>query len=817
MGSNDYATATREAEGTSREQPAWFGPGDFHRLASHLPHMVWLCRPDGTLAYLNAVGLRYFGAGLNDPAGTFPPAAVLHPDDRENARAAWDASIRNGTELSLEARLQRSDGAFRWHLLQAQPVRDDSSRIVKWMGTSINVHRAREGTELSAFLLELSTDFARIDNPHELVSTAMMRLRQQLDAAQVTLTEFDRPGGQAVMLREGRLEDPNLQVASLPLAPFEDLSREARSGRLTLLHEVSREHPEANLIDRWYGFKGVRSLLSAPILQGGELVACLTVVDDAPRRWSGPEIELTRRVAEIVWPALEKARSDHELAVSEQRLRLAQAVAQIGAWELNSEIPSVQFSAETYDLFGLKDSPNPELYQVWVSLIDPRDRNALAELVQECNRVGTAETEYRYRHPSRGLRWIHSRAGLVDEGVPKLIVGMSLDVTERRKAEEELKDVNQRKDEFLAMLAHELRNPLAPIRNAAQILRAHSTGQPELEWARTIIERQTRHLVRLVDDLLDVSRMVRGKISLRKARIDVIEMIQHAVDTSQPLIRARGHQLHVNMPTGPLLIEGDLIRLAQAVSNLLNNAAKYTDEGGQIWLDVTAGEEVYIRVRDTGPGISSGLLPHVFELFTQAERTLDRAEGGLGIGLTLVKLLIEMHGGSVEARNVESGHGAEFLVRLPADPATRGTPANRSATAAQPSEGAQESAPERPQEQMKILVVDDNVDAADSIALLLTLDGFKAQSVHGALAALEAVSTFKPDVILLDIGLPVMDGYEVAQKLRSSIPVEEMRIVALSGYGQPADRERAARAGFDEYLVKPVEPTTLSEFLRSLR
>lgn len=817
MGSNDYATAKLEAEGTLRAPPDWLGPGDFHRLAAHLPHMVWLCRPDGTLAYLNSFGLRYFGAGLTDSADLFPPVAVLHPEDRDNARTAWQESLRDGKELSLEARLRRSDGAYRWHLLQAQPVRDDANRIGKWMGTSINVHRAREGTELSAFLLELSTDFARMDNPHELVSTAMMRLRRQLDVAQVTLTEFDRAGGRAVMLRQGRLEDPNLQVASLPLAPFEDLSREARAGRLTLIHEVSGEHPQANLIDRWYGFTGVRALLSAPIHQGGELVASLTVLADSPRRWSGPEVELTRRVAEIVWPALEKARSDHELAVSEQRLRLAQAVAQIGAWELNYDVPSVQFSAESFDLFGLNDSPNTDLYQVWVSLIDPRDRHALADLVRECKREGAAEAEYRYRHPTRGLRWIHSRAGLVDEGVPKLIVGMSLDVTERRKAEEELKDVNQRKDEFLAMLAHELRNPLAPIRNAAQILRAHSTGQPELEWARTIIERQTRHLVRLVDDLLDVSRMVRGKIALRKSRIDVVEVIQHAIDTSQPLIRARGHRLHVNLPRGPVMIEGDLIRLAQAVANLLNNAAKYTDEGGEIWLDVSGGEQVCIRVRDTGPGISPALLPHVFELFTQAERTLDRAEGGLGIGLTLVKLLIEMHDGTVEARNVESGQGAEFLVRLPAETGGRGSAAKRGTAVPHTCDVPAVSAPESPQQAMKVLVVDDNVDAADSIALLLTLDGFETRSVHGALAALDTVSTFKPDIILLDIGLPVMDGYEIAQKLRSSIPVEEMRIVALSGYGQQADRERAARAGFDEYLVKPVEPSTLSEFLRSLR
>ena len=810
MGSNPNFTVEPDGSGLLLGAPQ--SASDFHRLAEHLPHMVWLCRPDGSLEYMNSYGLRYFGAGAPAAIDLFPCGSVIHPDDRDGSRVAWERAFGTIEALTVELRLQRSDGAFRWHVIRAEPVSDDTGRLVRWMGTSTNVRSGEEGNELSAFLLELSTDFARIDDPHELVSTAMVRLRQQLGAAQVTLTEFDQERGQAVMLCQDRAESPNLQVVSLPLGPFESLGQAARKGQLTVLREASRDSPNASLIDRWYGFEGVGAAVSAPLLLRGNLVASLAVVHDSPRNWTAPEIELTRRVAEIVWPALEKARSDHALAISEQRLRLAQAVAQIGSWELNPDAGIVHFSAECYDLFGLKEHPQVELLQLWMSLIDARDRNALRDLIDGCNRSGTAEAEFRYRHPVRGLRWIHCRAGLIDEGVPKLIVGISLDVTERRKAEEALKDVNQRKDEFLAMLAHELRNPLAPIRNAAPILRAHSTGQPELEWARTIIERQTRHLMRLVDDLLDVSRMVRGKIVLRKSNVEMSELIQHAVDTSQPIIRARRHQLHVNIPKRPLALEGDLTRLAQAVSNLLNNAAKYTDEGGHIWLDVwTEKPQVLLRVRDTGPGISPTLLPHVFDLFTQAERTLDRSQGGLGVGLTLVKLLVEMHGGSVEARNVDSGHGAEFIVRLPAN---RPDIAEPLAIAA--SGPAQATRAQAKQEPMRILVVDDNVDAADSIALLLSIDGFEARSVHGATAALDAVPSFKPDVVLLDIGLPVMDGYEVAQRLRSRVPRQDMRIVALSGYGQPADRERAVQAGFDDYLVKPVEPSVLADLLRSM-
>jgi PAS domain S-box-containing protein len=647
MGSEAQWAQNTDGSGFLQTPTDGFSPSDFRLLAEHLTHMVWICRPDGTLEYMNPHGLGYFGVALREAVTSFPCGLLSHPDDREQSRISWQHAIESQQPLNIETRLLCADGAFRWHLIRAEPVRDGTGRVVKWMGTSTNV---------------------------------------------------------------------------------------------------------------------------------------------------------------------DSARADHALAVSEQRLRLAQAMAQIGAWELDPEAQSIRLSEESHELFGLNENAGTSLYQLWVSLIDPRDRNALGDLLRECSASGTAEAEFRYRHPTRGPRWIHCRAGSVADGTHKSIVGISLDVTARRKAEEELKEVNQRKDEFLAMLAHELRNPLAPIRNAAQILRAHSTGQPELEWARTVIERQTRHLVRLVDDLLDVSRMIRGKIVLRKSSIEISELIQHAVDTSQPLIRARRHRLHVNLPPGSLTIDGDLTRLAQALANLLNNAAKYTDEGGQIWVDVwTEGERVVLRVRDTGPGIAPALLPHVFDLFTQAERTLDRAQGGLGVGLTLVKLLTEMHGGTVEARNSQAGHGAEFIVRLPANV---GESAHSRSSQRAPSGTELQHAHKRP---VKILIVDDNVDAADSIALLLTMDGFEAHSVHGAMAALDTVGSFKPDVVLLDIGLPVMDGYELAQRLRAHIPVGQMRIVALSGYGQQADRDKASLAGFDDYLVKPVEPKLLSEFLRGLR
>jgi two-component sensor histidine kinase len=284
------------------------------------------------------------------------------------------------------------------------------------------------------------------------------------------------------------------------------------------------------------------------------------------------------------------------------------------------------------------------------------------------------------------------------------------------------------------MLAHELRNPLAPIRNAAQLLNVHSSGKPEIEWARAVIERQTRHLARLVDGLLDVSRMVSGQIALQKKAVDLAEIVGHAVETSRPLIRLRKHHLSVVLPEQPVLLEADVTRLSQVLSNLLNNAAKYTEEGGQIRVDAAADSGVVtIRVRDTGLGIEPQLLPNIFDLFTQAERTPDRSEGGLGIGLTLVKRLVELHGGTVEALSEGLGSGAEFIVRLPALPKAGTQPVERPAPVRVPVVAAADA------RSLRILVVDDNVDAADSIAMLLNMEGHETRAVNTARAALLAV------------------------------------------------------------------------------
>jgi signal transduction histidine kinase/ActR/RegA family two-component response regulator len=373
---------------------------------------------------------------------------------------------------------------------------------------------------------------------------------------------------------------------------------------------------------------------------------------------------------------------------------------------------------------------------------------------------------------------------------------------ELRYKMQELSDADRAKDEFIAMLAHELRNPLAPIRNAVEVLKRKEISDRAVQWARDLIDRQVEHLKRLVDDLLDVSRIARGKIDLQRIPVDVAEVVERAVELSQPGIAVRHHHLDVRMPEAPVHVEGDRERLAQALANILNNAAKYTAPGGRIALDVRQdGSEARITVRDTGQGISDELLPRIFDAFTQGDRGLDRAEGGLGIGLTLVKRIIELHGGRVEARSEGPGRGAEFELRTPCCATVEASPSPQ-------GRGADRPAPRR-----RVLVVDDNADAAETLMQLLELEGHQVRTACEGAAALRIAADFHPDALLLDIGLPGIDGRELARALRARPDTRDALIVAISGYGREEDIQRSRAAGFDHHLVKPVDLAALEAVL----
>lgn len=378
---------------------------------------------------------------------------------------------------------------------------------------------------------------------------------------------------------------------------------------------------------------------------------------------------------------------------------------------------------------------------------------------------------------------------------------------QRERAGEALLENSRRKDEFLATLAHELRNPLAPILNATQLLGAGRINETTVRWARDVLERQARQLVRLVDDLLDISRITRGKVELRKERVDLASIVRSSIETSRPLMEAAQHELEVSLPEAPIELEADAARLAQVLGNLLNNAAKYTPARGRISLSVErASHEAVIRVRDTGIGIPQEMLSRVFEMFLQVEDAIERTQGGLGIGLTLVRRFVEMHGGTVTVVSGGKNRGSEFTVRLPLLMATAAAAAN------QPQ--AAPGGPTAPH--CRILIVEDNTDGAQTLSRLLVLAGHDVRVARDGISGVESVEKFKPDVVLMDIGLPELNGYEAARRIRQGKHGRNVTLIAMTGWGQAEDQRRARQAGFDLHFVKPLELSALQEVLQSL-
>jgi PAS domain S-box-containing protein len=508
----------------------------------------------------------------------------------------------------------------------------------------------------------------------------------------------------------------------------------------------------------------------------------------------------------------ERRRAEAALADARSRLAAALKAGAIATWTW--DIPSNKLFADESlaRLFNVElpggDGAPLDLYVKAIHAEDwPQVSAALTRSVESGDDY---DADYRVIRPDGSVRWVTAR-GRVEKnalGEPARMVGVLVDITERKRLEDELREADQRKDEFLATLAHELRNPLAPIQNSLQILKMPHVDEKTVQQTREMMERQIQHLVRLVDDLLDVSRVMRGKIELRKEPIELGTVIARAVETVQPLIDIQGHRLEVQISTESLKLVVDPVRLAQVLGNLLTNSAKYTDPPGRIWLIAERdGDEAVVRVKDNGIGIAPDMLPHVFELFVQADHATTRAQGGLGIGLTLVKNLEKLHGGSITALSDGLNKGSEFCVRLPLaaiNSEQGGTNALRHLQKVETRSG------------YKLLVVDDNRDSAISLSRLLGLQGHDVQVAHDGISALEAAIAFQPALVFLDIGMPGMDGYAVARRLRKIPGLERTILAALTGWGQEEDRRRTAEAGFDHHLVKPIESKSLENLLASL-
>ena len=505
----------------------------------------------------------------------------------------------------------------------------------------------------------------------------------------------------------------------------------------------------------------------------------------------------------------ERKLAEEALRASEARFRqLADAMPQL-VWTANPD-GSVNFRNNIHFAAYAATHQTTEGLVDWLPLLHPEDIQRTLEAWRGAIASGNSYAcEHRVRMADGTMRWHLSRAEPVRDGAGAIVkwIGTTTDIQDVKQAQERLRESDERKSEFLATLAHELRNPLAPIRHAAEILRLRATPDPALQAAHDIIDRQIRHMVRLIDDLLEANRITRGQLRLQRERVELAVLLEQVLAIFRPQAEQAGLTLRVTLPQAPITLDADPVRLAQVFQNLLNNACKYTGRGGTIRLDARYDEgAVVVRVADTGIGIAAEHLPRVFEMFFQLNAGSGQSQGGLGIGLALARGLVELHGGHIEVRSPGPGQGTEFTVRLP----------TLAAPPAEPARVAAGRDASLPFGAARILVVDDNADVLESLAMLLEMSGYAVAKARDGQEAIESAEAFRPHLILLDIGLPRLDGYGVCRHLRDQPWGKDMRIIALTGRGQDDDRRRSRETGFDGHLVKPVDPADLRQLLTEL-
>jgi PAS domain S-box-containing protein len=544
----------------------------------------------------------------------------------------------------------------------------------------------------------------------------------------------------------------------------------------------------------------------------GQLLGVFNTYYSQPVPPNEDDIILIESYAKLAELMIESKRRDIALKEGRQRLMLVLEGAETGFWDWRIDKNTVERNYLWAEMLGYSYEEIKPTLQQWIDFIHSDDWDYVWQCTQDTleGRTAICRMEYRMFHKDGSIKWILDQAKIVQRDSnerPLRMCGTCTDITERKRTEEALKAMDCRKNEFLAMLGHELRNPLAPIRNAVQILKTLNIPDPQLDWSRNVIDRQVDHMTRLIDDLLDVARVMEGKIVLKYDTVQVSEIIEGAVEICGPLVEMRQQTLSITPMAAPTKwVKGDRVRLVQIVANLLNNAVKYTPEGGRISVTVTedAGY-AHIKVKDNGVGISTEMLTDIFGLFIQADRSLAHAQGGLGIGLTLARRLVEKHAGTLAAASDGIGQGSEFTVRLPLLQDQMPVIEAAGETA--------EAKPDVVPASLRILVVDDYIDALESLTLLLHLEGYEVETADCGLKAIEQALVFRPHVVLLDIGLPDIDGYEVAKRLRELPATRHAVLIALTGHGQPRDFESSTAAGFDYHQIKPIDFGVLSALL----
>ncbi|WP_250475422.1 ATP-binding protein [Caballeronia sp. GAFFF1] len=683
------------------------------------------------------------------------------------------------------------------------PLQDDCGRVGGMYCTVIETTERVLAERRAAFELKVSEALRPLTSPEDVVSRASALIGEQLKLARVIYGECDETGKNFFVPRDWTAPPlPSLAGTVFALDDFGlAIIDSLRAGEVVSVSDSGTDPRTVDFANS-YGLTGIRSFIAVPLIKAGRLVAFLGLHRAEPYEWTASDMRFARDMAERTWSAVEAARAQAELRAERDQSRYIFDTIREGFMLMNACSIVTYMNAEGLRILGRtkEEVVGGSHARLWPEVI-ATDLTRLYQRVIESREAGASE--YCHSRADGEIVWVELRAYPTGEGG---IASFFRDITDRKIAEEKLKAADQRKDEFLAMLAHELRNPLAPISAAAQLLKISKLDEEQVRRSSAIIARQVAHMTGLVDDLLDVSRVTRGLVTLARAPVDARLVIEEAIEQVRPLTQARAQRLAVRLPSHEATVLGDKARLVQVAANLLHNASKFTPIGGgiEICLDID-GDQLALTVRDDGIGMEAELTARAFDLFTQAERSSDRSLGGLGLGLALVKHLVELHGGTVHCFSAGLDAGSTFVVRLPlmqAQPAA--------------AERQADQADWAPNERLKLLIVDDNVDAAEALGALLGSCGHEVIVEHEARRALERASQERPDACLLDIGLPDMDGNELARRLRERPETAEATLIAVTGYGQAEDRHRSAQAGFDHHLVKPIVMEQLAALLAGI-
>ena len=799
----------------------------FRTVATDSTTTIWSAGPDGAIIQESPGWEAFTGQALADYRG-FGWVATLHPDDKGEVLTAWREALRKKLPVHGQYRLRGRDGEYRHVEVHGSPLTAADGSIEEWVGTITDIHDRVEAEQaLHMALKELESQVEdltrlrdwsmRLTGPMEL-GDVLREIVEAITALQDThmgaLYVTDSLGeGIALAYSSGLDEAYEHAVQRLPAGA--GASGTAFQQKRRVIIEDTERDPLIQPYRDATRLGGYRAVHCVPLItRDSKVLGVVATYFATPFVPSERQMRLVELYVRQAADFMEAARLHDELARGlAERERLMTLVERsqdfIGYGSMEGRTLYVNeggrrlvglLSAEEMSTTGILDFLTPEWQRHFAEVALPQ---VLA--------TGHWEGEPQFRHFRTGAAidmWESIFTVPDPETGSVCFATIARDITERKRAEAALVEADQRKDQFLATLAHELRNPLAPISNALALWPMVQEDRTQMDKLHAMMGRQVHQMTRLIDDLLDVSRITRGKITLRPQRIDVAAVINNAVEAARPFIERQRHQLNVVLPNEPLAMEADVARLLQVFGNILTNAAKYTPPGGIIWMIAEKeADEIVVRVRDNGPGIPSNMLPKIFDMFVQVDSSLERSYGGLGIGLTLVKTLVEMHGGKVEAKSEGMGAGSEFIVRLPV--AEGGAEA---ALVDKPHYRLRKVAAAR----RRVLVVDDVEASASTLSLLLQSIGHDTRLALDGIAAIAVARAYLPEVILLDIAMPGMNGYEVARRLRGEPGLEGVRIIALTGFGQEEDQKRASEAGFDHHLVKPCNVDQLEALLADL-